>query len=129
MSNFIYCPQCGAKSDSLSGANFCTKCGQKLNSLSSQARRPATTQPEPEEASLDGALDIQELAKKLKISVQPFASNVVTVGQVINESKGHTFSQLPPRPRPNLPDSPEAIRKAIQAECSSSRQTSKEEGE
>lgn len=125
MTSTNYCSSCGNRIEQNGvRANFCSKCGQDLKTLK---KTVATATVEDEEVQTEGTLNLEEIKKGIKISVEVDAPPVVTLGDVISQAKAS--GQKPEAPISRQPDNlPEGkdLLKTIQKECASSRNVSKE---
>jgi DNA-directed RNA polymerase subunit RPC12/RpoP len=116
--NINYCSNCGYKVEQ-NGVklNFCPKCGQSLNTL----KKTVASVPDQEDDEVHGGeIDISSLKDKIKISVDMDIPKPITVGDVINASKGSAPEEIKGRPAAKLPKGKELL-KVIAQECSSSR--------
>ena len=115
--NTNYCSNCGYKVEQ-NGVklNFCPKCGQNLNTL----KKTVASAPIEEEEGAVESIDISSLKDKIKISVDMDIPKPITVGDVINASKGSAPEKIKGRPAAKLPKGKDLL-KAIAQECSSSK--------
>jgi len=118
-----YCPNCGNK-NSVVSANFCPKCGQNLKTLEKSIPREDDFE---EEIPAQGSVDIERLAKAIKVKVSMDNKPAITVGELLEISKGGQSEASQPRPAPELPDGDDLV-KSLMRECSPSKSNSKEVG-
>ena len=116
--NINYCSNCGYKVEQ-NGVklNFCPKCGQSLNTLK---KTVASVPHQADDDIQGGEIDISSLKDKIKISVDMDIPKPITVGDVINASKGSTPEKVRGRPAAKLPEGKDLL-KAIAQECASSK--------
>ena len=121
--NTNYCSNCGYKVEQ-NGVklNFCPKCGQSLNTL----KKTVASAPDQEDNEIQGEeIDISSLKDKIKISVDMDIPKPITVGDVINASKGSAPEKIKGRPAAKLPNGKKLL-DVIAQECSSSRDRASE---